>query len=140
MKKLFCCIFVFAATVTMAWAQKEPLVPKPGFSANAGAGQSELVITNIAKRLTILVSINGTRTAHLWPGEIAKIIVNNGLVTVEAQVFDYDKRRGWYPDGAASSLVLNADSQSIRVQVNKDSRERAYVILSTTTPLGTQNQ
>jgi len=140
MKKLICCIFVFVVTVKMTWAQQEPLIPKPDFGVNANEGQSELIITNIAYRLTILVTINGARAAHLWPGEIAKIVVNNGIVTVEAQVYDYNKHRGWYPDGAASSLVINADSQSIRIQVNKDRKERAYVILSTTTSLGTQNQ
>jgi hypothetical protein len=119
MKKLVFWLFAFTIAVSMAWAQ-EPLVPKPDFGAVPRSGQSEIVINNTSRH-SILVSINGTRAAHLMPGEVAKVIVNNGSISVEAQRLVYTNKQGWVNPGAgakAASLVLNPNSQSIQLNVD----------------------
>jgi len=135
-KKSICCFFI-AFIAAAAWTQ-EPLVPKRDFSAVPGAGQSELIFENKA-RDPILVSINGSRAAHLFPGEITKIIVNNGKVSIEAQTYTYNNKRGWRAEGKAAWLIINPDSQSIKLQVNNNTHEDARIILRETIPLQTQN-
>jgi hypothetical protein len=116
MKRFICFLFVTFIVAVAAWAQ-EPLVPKSDFGAVPRAGQSEIIINNTGRYQTILVSINGARAAHLMSGEITKIIVNNGSVSLEAQSYGYHKKNGWIPTGNAASLILNPNSQSIQIQI-----------------------
>jgi len=135
-KKFICCFFAAFIAAT-AWTQ-EPLVPKSDFSAVARAGQSELIFENKA-RDPILVSINGARAAHLFPGEITKIIVNNGSVSIEAQTYTFNNKRGWRAEGKAAWLIITPDSQSFKLLLNNNTHEDARIILSETKPLQTQN-
>jgi hypothetical protein len=120
MKKFVCCFFIFVIMAMAAWTQElERLIPKSDFGAVPRAGQSELIINcaTTSSSVTILVSINGARAAHLTRGEVTKIIVNNGSISVEAQTYYYNRRNGWVSYGKVASLILNADSQSIQIRV-----------------------
>jgi hypothetical protein len=124
MKKFVCCFFVTVIAVAVYAQEPERLVPKSDFGAVPRAGQSELIINcsldaSTGAAASILVSINGARAAHLTNGEITKIIVNNGSISVEAQTYVYNSRnRSWLPSGAVKSLILNPNSQSIQIQVS----------------------
>jgi hypothetical protein len=142
MKKFVCCLFVTVIAAVAAWSQEpERLVPKSDFGAVPRAGQSELIISfpAIVYGRTILVSINGARAAHLMRGEITKIIVNNGSVSVEAQPYRYNNRRGWELYARAASLVLNPNSQSIQIQIDSAVNGNAFISQTGTTSLQAQN-
>jgi hypothetical protein len=135
MKNFVCCFFV-AVIAVAAWSQEpERLVPKSDFGAVPRAGQSELII-NYTGSLTVLVSINGAKAAHLMPGEITKIIVNNGSISVEANPYLL-YRDGWRSMGRTVSLILNPNSQSIQLEVRGNTNTR--ISQTGTTSLQAQN-
>jgi len=131
MKRFVCCIFAAFIAVTTALAQEPArLISRNDFGAVAQEGQSELIIncTRTIKIInsdfkyvnsSIVVSVNGSIAAHLYEGEVTKVIVNNGNVSIEAQSYGYSDTNGWYTSGKASSIVVNPNSQSIQIEVNQ---------------------
>jgi hypothetical protein len=137
MKKLVCCFFAAVIAVITAGAQ-ELLIQENSFYAVPAAGQSEIII-NFTGTQSVLVSINGTVTVQLLPGEITKVVVNNGKVSIGAETYYYTPKNGWANWGKASSFELDASAQSVIVRISNRANGNITIAQMNVKPLQMQS-
>jgi hypothetical protein len=116
MKKFVCCLFITAIVIITAGAQ-ELLVQESSFYVVPVTGQSEIIINFVGSQ-SVLVSINGTTTMQLMPGEITKVVVNNGNISIGAETYYYTPKTGWARWGKAALFELDTSAQSVIIQIS----------------------
>jgi hypothetical protein len=136
MKKLVCCFFVAVIAVITAGAQ-ELLVQENSFCAVPGEGQSEVIINFIGTQ-SILVSINGKIAMQLLPGEITKVVVNNGRFSIRAETYYFTPKTGWANWGRPALFEIDTFTQNIIIRVSNRANGNITITQMNAKPLKTQ--